>query len=112
MNSAAIQDEIALSHSLMLLDREYGLRHLFVRGTRLLQETGGDPGRARAAVRENILPLSLIGIGLAWLTVAVRSEHADGSALLRGFAHLQDIARDLGVLRTGDRPASSDPARN
>jgi hypothetical protein len=32
--------------------------------------------------------------------------------LLRGLAHLQDLAGDLRPLRTRDHPASSDPARN
>lgn len=117
MSVAAILEDIArtrarLSHSLMLLDREYGLRHLFLRGTRLLRETGADSGRISEAARENILPLSLIGVGLAWLTLAARRGDGSGSMLLRGLAHLQDVADDLRSLRTRDHPASSDPVKS
>lgn len=115
MSAVRIMDDIArtrarLSHSLMLLDREYGLRHLFLRGTRLLHETGADPGGMREAARENILPLSVIGIGLAWLTFAARREQGDGSPVPQGLAHLHDLVRYL--LSPRDHPASHDPSRN
>lgn len=114
MSAADLLEDIGrtrarLSHSLMLLDREYALRYLFLRGTRVLQETAGDPGLIGKAARENILPLSLIGIGLAWLTVGGRRQHGDVSPLLRGLAHVQDLVRDLRALAPRDPPASGNP---
>lgn len=106
MSAGEIFEEIGrtrvrLSHSLMLLDREYALRHRFLRCARLLHETGADPRRMGAAASENILPLSLIGIGLAWLTFVARRDQGDGSPLLRGLAHLKDL------VRRSSRPQSS-----
>lgn len=101
LSAAEIADEIVrtrarLSHSLMVLDREYALRNAFVHGTRLLHGTQLDPGNMREAVRRHILPLSLIGIGLVWLTLAGRQENTDvAGRFLRGLAHVQRLGREL-----------------
>jgi len=102
VSSAEIAEAIAksrarLAHTLAVLDREYALRHLFVRGTRMLRHHG-NPGGAtlRERMRGNILPLAAIGIGLVWLTLVGRRDGAPfGRRLVDGLTHLQELARDL-----------------
>jgi hypothetical protein len=102
VSAAEIAEAIAesrarLAHTLAVLDREYALRHLFVRGTRVLRrhpDPGGAPLRER--MRGDILPLAVIGIGLAWLTLVGRRDGAQlGRRLIDGVTHLQALARDL-----------------
>ncbi len=116
VSAAAIAAEIArtrarLSHSLAVLDREYALRSAFVHGTRMLHATEPDAGRLREALRRQILPLSLIGAGLAWLTLAGRRADGDAAGrLLRGITQLQQFARELlAFANAGEaRPATGD----
>jgi hypothetical protein len=92
---AELEVEIArtrarLSHGLAVLDREYGLRHLLVRGTRMAQAAGARPGAAAEAMRREILPLALIGAGTLWLSLG----RDGGSGLLqRLLAAVKDVER-------------------
>ncbi len=75
--AAEIATEIArtrsrLSHSLAMLDREYALRHLFVRGLRIAHDGALDAGSFAQGVRKNIVPVALIWTGLAWIALAGR----------------------------------------
>jgi hypothetical protein len=102
VSAAEIAEAIAksrarLAHTLAVLDREYALRHLFVRGTRMLRRHG-DPGGATLAerMRGDILPVAVLGIGLAWLTLVGRRDGAQlGRRLIEGVTHLQALARAL-----------------
>jgi hypothetical protein len=104
-SAAEIADQIThtrarLSHSLMVVDREYGLRNAVVRGVRLLHMAEADGLGVREMARRHAVPLSLIGAGLAWLTF---TEHGNVTArLLHGLAHVQRLGRE--VLAVAERP--------
>jgi hypothetical protein len=94
---AIARSRARIAHTLSVLDREYALRHLFVRGTRMLRHPGDLGGAAlRERIHSDVLPLALIGVGLAWLTLVGRQEGAQlGRRLADGLAHLQALAREL-----------------
>jgi hypothetical protein len=112
LSVAELQEEIGrtrarLSRGLAVLDREYALRHLLVRGTRLVRETELRPGAVAAKLRHEILPLALVGVGLAWLVLGRK----EGGDLLRrladGLAHLQSLAKELFAWSTKGRAAAA-----
>lgn len=85
-----------LGHSLATLDREYALRHLVVRGARMLHSGEWRHTSVSAAIRRDMLPLSLVGLGLAWLTLVERRDGAQvARRLIERLAHLQQLAREL-----------------
>lgn len=93
---AVVRSRERLGHSLAKLDSEYALRHLFVRGTRLLRAGEWRGAAVSDAIRRDILPLSLVGLGVAWLTFVERRNGAKPvPRLLEGLAHLQQLAREL-----------------
>jgi hypothetical protein len=102
-SAAEIAAEIArtrdrLSRDLARLDREYALRHLVVRATRLARNGEFDAAKLRDALSRDALPLAVTGIGLGWLGLAGTGAGRDllqrlGSAL----AALQQLGRELGI---------------
>lgn len=98
LSAAEIAAEIArtrsrLSRSLATLDREYALRHVFVRSLRMVHDGKLDVGSLAQGVQKNIVPVALIAAGLAWVALAGRGgasalvdRLADGIALLKGLA--------------------------
>jgi hypothetical protein len=98
LSAIEIADQIArtrgrLSHSLMVLDREYALRNAVVHGIRLLHMPEADKRDAREMALRRVVPLSFIGAGLAWLLFI---ENGDVTGrLLRGIAHIRRLAREL-----------------
>jgi hypothetical protein len=113
LSLAELETEIArtrarLSQTLAALDREYALRHLFVRSTRLVREGRLEPGVIAKMAQREILPLAVIGAGLAWLALG-RTESGD---LLRrlsdGLGHALSIARQLLAL-SSSHPAAPPP---
>lgn len=92
-----------LSRGLARLDRDYALRHLSVRATRLARHAEFDAGKLRETLRRDGLPLAVIGIGLGWLSVA-GSDAGHGLLQRLGgvIAALQHFAREFG----GGAPAS------
>jgi hypothetical protein len=102
-SAAEIAAEIArtrdrLSRGLARLDRDYALRHLAVRATRLARSAEFDAGKLREALRRDGLPLAVIGIGLGWLSFAGSDA---GRGLLQrlggALAALQQLGREFGV---------------
>lgn len=69
LEDAIGRSRLRLSRDLAALDREFALRSLFVHALRLFSGGQGAPA-LRDAVRQNAVPLGLIGIGLAWMTFA------------------------------------------
>jgi hypothetical protein len=118
ISAAIAQSRARLAHRLAVLDREYALRHLFVRGTRMIRHHGDlDAASLRERMRSDVLPLALIGLGLAWLTLVGRRDGAQlGRRLIDGLSHLQELARDLVSVaaaprvEAGDQPQSSGAA--
>ena len=108
--AAIAQSRARLAHTLAVLDREYALRHLFVRGTRMLRQ-GNELGAGafRERMRSDILPLALIGVGLAWLALVGRRDGAQlGRRLIDGVAYLQELARDLVAFAAAPPAESAD----
>lgn len=68
-----VETRSRLSRSLAVLDREYALRNLFVHAVRVVGEGKSAPAIADA-VKRNAVPLSLVGIGLAWMAFARRGD--------------------------------------
>jgi hypothetical protein len=105
LSAAEIADQIAhtrarLSHTLTVVDREYGLRNAVVHGVRMLHMAEADGLGVREIARRHVVPLSLIGAGLAWLTF---TGHGGVTArLLHGLAHVQRLGRE--VLAVAERP--------
>lgn len=108
LSAAEIAAEIAntrarLSHGLARLDRDYALRHLLVRGRRLV--AGEDGGEMVETVKRNALPLALVGLGLAWLGVAGRKGGAELAGRLAGaLAELQGMAQVLRLVTVKEPP--------
>jgi mono/diheme cytochrome c family protein len=71
------QDMVAtrarLSRALAVIDREYALRNLFVHSARPAAEGKGAPAVA-SALKRNAVPLSRVGIGIAWMAFANRED--------------------------------------
>ena len=111
---AIVQSRARLARTLAVLDREYALRHLFVRGTRMIRHnTDLGAGALPKAMRSDILPLALIGLGLAWLALGGRREGAQlGRRLIDGLAHLQELARDLIAVAAAPPGESADHAES
>jgi hypothetical protein len=109
---AIVKSRARLARTLAVLDREYALRHLFVRGTRMLRhKTDLGAGAFPKAMRSGILPLALIGLGLAWLALVGRREGAQlGRRLIDGLTHLQELARDLIAVAAAPPGESADHA--
>lgn len=102
-SAAELAAEIAhtrerLSRGLAALDRDYALRHLVVRATRLARKAEFDAETLRERLRRDGLPLAVIGLGLGWLSLAGNGAGRDllqrlGSAV----AALQQLGRELGI---------------
>jgi hypothetical protein len=91
LSAVEIADQIAhtrarLSHSLMVLDREYALRNALVHGVRFLHMTELDKRHVREIAVRHVVPLSLIGVGLAWLLFIENSDVT--GRLVRSIAHV------------------------
>lgn len=61
-----VSTRVRLSRTLAVIDGEYALRNLFVHGVRLAGEGKGSPAVADV-LKRNAVPLSLVGIGVAWM---------------------------------------------
>jgi hypothetical protein len=96
-----------LSRGLAVLDRDYALRHLAVRATRLARKAEFDGGTLREALRRDVLPLAVIGLGLGWLGLAGSGAGRDLLHRLGGAAAaLQEFARHFGIgAGAGEAPA-------
>jgi len=95
-----------LSRRLSVLDRDYALRHLFVRVTRFARHPQSFAA-AREKLRRDAVPLGLIGIGLGWLSYAGRANSGEVlHRIMTGIASLQDLARELGLLPKRDEPSA------
>ena len=101
-SAAEIAAEIArtrerLSRGLAVLDREYALRHLAVRATRLARQTEFSAEKLGETLRRDALPLALIGAGLGWLSLAGSGAGRDLLQRLGGaFAALQQLGQEFG----------------
>lgn len=112
LSAAEIADQIArtrarLSHSLMILDREYALRNAVVHGFRLLHGSEGDVRHVGDMARRHIVPFSLIGAGLVWLAFAGKDDVA--GRLLRAIGRVQRLGRELLAVvepSRGEQPAT------
>ncbi len=109
LSVAELEEEIAatrarLSHGLAVIDREYALRPILLRSWRLAHGRGLHPHAVASALRQDMLPLALIGAGLAWLAFG-RKESGDLlRRLAEGFAQMQRLAHELLTLAgTRDR---------
>ena len=103
---------VRLSHTLAALDREYAVRHLVVRAVRAVEGAEPGAGQAVAGLRRNVVPLSLIGLGIGWLLYA---DHGPGAPLVRLvpeiLARLHGIATGLGeLLGLAERAAANPPS--
>ncbi|MBV8654193.1 MAG: hypothetical protein JO255_22225 [Alphaproteobacteria bacterium] len=98
-----------LSHGLAVLDREYGLRHLLVRGTRLAQAAGERSSAAAEAVRREILPLALIGAGTLFLSLGPNGGAGLLQRLFAAVGHIQGLGKDLLALAAAAQPADAPP---
>jgi hypothetical protein len=97
-----------LSRGLAALDRDYALRHLAVRATRLARKGEIDTGKLGEVLRRDGLPLAVIGVGLGWLSLAGSGAGRDLLQRLSGtLAALQQLAREFGI---GTAPAEAPPA--
>jgi hypothetical protein len=104
LSSRDIAQEITRTRARMgktlgALDREYALRHLFVRAVRLARHPEGSARAVRQVLHQEALPIAVVGLGLGWLSL---SRRWDGTDLLHrlttALATLQRIAGDLGLL--------------
>jgi hypothetical protein len=112
LTSAELAGEVArtrarLSRGLAVLDREYAVRHLVVRASRLARKPEIDAGHMRDLLRHDAAPLAFIGIGVGWLILAGRGAGRDllqqvGAAI----AALQNLAREFGLTPSGGEPPS------
>jgi hypothetical protein len=102
-SAAEIAAEIAhtrerLSRGLAVLDREYALRHLVVRATRLARKGEIDTGKIGEVLRRDGAPLAVIALGLGWLGLAGSGAGRDLLPRLSGMlAALQQLGRELGI---------------
>lgn len=62
------QTRARMATTLGVLDREYALRHLFVRATRLARHPEGSARVVQDALRHDALPIAAITLGLGWLS--------------------------------------------
>jgi hypothetical protein len=113
LSSKEIAREIArtrerIGKTLGVLDREYALRHLFVRAARLARHREGSARAIREALEKEALPIAIVGLGLGWLSLSRRAEGKDLlNRLTSALSTLQRIAGDLGLLPP---PASPGPS--
>jgi hypothetical protein len=94
-----------LSRGLAVLDRDYALRHLVVRTVRFVRHPEGSAAAIRETLSRDVVPLSLIGIGLGWLSFA--GSHTGGDLLGRlvgALRSLEQLARDSGLLQQRVEP--------
>lgn len=112
-SAAELAAEIArtrdrLSRGLARLDRDYALRHLAVRATRLARHADFDAAKLREVLRRDGLPLAVIGIGLGWLSLA-GSESGRGllQRLAGALAALQHLGREFGVGAAAPEPPAA-----
>jgi len=97
-----------LSRGLAALDRDYALRHLAVRATRLARRTEFSAEKLRDALRRDAVPMALIGAGLGWLSFAGSGAGGDLLQRLGGaLAALQQLGREFGF---GGAAATIEPA--
>jgi len=68
-----------LSRTLALMDRGYAVRPILLRSVRAVRSIERQPGGVVEELRRDILPLSLVGIGLLWLALGRK----EGAAQLR-----------------------------
>ena len=105
------QTRARMATTLGVLDREYALRHLFVRATRLARHPEGSARVVQDALRHDALPIAAITLGLGWLSF---SRKPAGKELLTrisdAIAALQRIATDLGLLPPPSPSSASPPA--
>jgi hypothetical protein len=106
------QTRARMARTLGVLDREYALRHLFVRASRLARHPEGSARVVQDALRHDALPIAAITLGLGWLSFSRKPAGKELLARIAGaFATLQRIATDLGLLPPpSSSPASSPPS--
>ena len=106
------QTRARMARTLGVLDREYALRHLFVRASRLARHPEGSARVVQDALRHDALPIAAISLGLGWLSFSRKPAGKELLARIAGaFATLQRIATDLGLLPPpSSSPASSPPS--
>jgi hypothetical protein len=94
-----------LSRGLAVLDRDYALRHLIVRTVRFVRHPAGNAAAIKEALSRDVVPLSLIGIGLGWLSFAGSRTGGDLLGRLMGaLRSLEQLARDTGLLQQRVEP--------
>lgn len=95
-----------LARDLAHLDRDYALRHLAVRAVRLARNPEIEVKRIKDALRLDAAPIALIGLGIAWLSLAGRGGGELLQRLTGGLAALQRLAAEFSKpAETGEAPA-------
>ncbi len=96
-----------LSRGLAALDRDYALRHLAVRATRLARKAEFDTGKLRETLRRDGMPLAVIGLGVGWLSLAGSGAGRDLlQRLSSALAAVQQLGREFGL---GAAPEETPP---
>jgi hypothetical protein len=104
------QTRARMARTLGVLDREYALRHLFVRATRFARHPEGGAHVIQDALRHDALPVAAIALGLGWLSFSRRPAGKELLTRLAGaLATLQRIATDLGLLPPPSSSSASSP---
>jgi len=103
-----------MAKTLGVLDREYALRHLFVRASRLARRPEGGTRILQEALQHDALPIAAISLGLGWLSFSRKPGGKELLARIAGaLATLQRVAGDLGLLPppppSAAAPLSSQP---
>jgi hypothetical protein len=102
------QTRLRLSQHLVALDREYALRHLFVRATRLAWSGDFDRAKLATTLRRDAAPFGLIALGLFWL--ASRGGGAGvGGRVLAALTEIEQLARGLTRRRAEPNPPPASP---
>lgn len=105
------QTRARMAKTLGVLDREYALRHLFVRATRLARHPEGGARVVQEALQHDALPIAAISLALGWLSFSRKPGGKDLLARLAGaLATLQRIAGDLGLLPPPPPSAATPPS--
>lgn len=116
LTSAEIAQDMAqtrarMARTLGVLDREYALRHLFVRATRLARHPEGSARVVQDALRHDALPIAAVALGFGWLSFSRDPTGKDLLARVAGaLATLQRIATDLGLLTPPPPSPASSPS--
>jgi hypothetical protein len=101
MTTEDIQDEIErtrgeMATTLSAIERKLSPRQIMDQAVDTMRELASDQSRVGAIVRDNPIPLALIGLGIGWLAIAGTMSRRQGETESGSYESMEGVGRSWG----------------